>query len=71
MTLYYNVAEATVGCIKQCYQGVIDQATRNNFLLLIEELIQYGVVLSGEMGEMDVSVIDTMRSLAEVPGDRR
>ena len=58
VTLFYNVAEVTVGCIKQCYQGVIDQATRNNFLLLVEELIQYGVVLSGEMGEMDVSVIE-------------
>ena len=34
---------------------------------MIEQLlIQYGVVLSGEMGEVDVSVIDTMRSLAEV-----
>ena len=32
VTLYYNVAEATVGCIKQCYQGIIiDQATRNIF----------------------------------------
>ena len=35
-------------------------------MLLIEELIQYEVVLSGEMGAMDVSVIDTMHSLAEV-----
>ena len=39
---------------------------KEQFLLLIKELIQYGVVLSGEIGEMDVSVIDTMRSLAEV-----
>ena len=45
------------------YQGVIDQATRKK-LLLIKELIQF--VLSGEIGEMDVSVMDTMRSLAEV-----
>ena len=64
MTLY--VAEATVGCIKQCYQGVIDQATQKQFLLLIKELIQYGFVLSGEIREMDVREIDTMRSLAEV-----
>ena len=39
---------------------------KKQFLLLIKELIQYGVVLSGEIREMDIREIDTMRSLAEV-----
>ena len=62
---FFEIAEATVTYVKHCYVEELDQDTKDDVLDLIEQVLQYGVLVM-DVADERYHVIDTLRQLAVV-----
>ena len=62
----YELVESTVTYIKQCYEKGLDEDIKDDVLDLIEQVLQYGVLVLEVTDERVDAILGTLRQLASV-----
>ena len=66
---FFDLAESTVTYIKHCYEEGLDQDIKDNVLDLIEQVLQYGVLVLEVTDERVDTILGTLRHLAVAISD--